>query len=188
MKKYAYKEGGKHMIVLLLILSAAVYTDYRRGIVPNWIIVFGIVSGLFKSFINGGLEGFLFGIAATVLPIVLLYVIFMIGALGAGDLKLFSVVGSFLGVKGVLVSLCIAFVIGAIISIIKMIRYHNFKERIYYFISYIADVVRSGKWTLYDIRQNENSTKSLSEDFPKHKIHFSMPILFGTILYMGGIF
>lgn len=176
------------MIVLLLILSAAVYTDYRRGSIPNWIIVFGVVSGLFKSFINSGLEGFLLGAVATVLPIVLLYFVFMIGTIGAGDLKLFSVVGSFLGIKGVLISLCIAFVIGAVISIIKMIRYHNFKERIYYFISYIADVVRSGKWTLYDTRLNEDSTKNLSESFPEHKIHFSISILLGTILYIGGIF
>lgn len=176
------------MIVLLLILLAAVYTDYRRGIVPNWIIVFGIVSGLFESFIKGGLESFLLGIAAAVLPVVLLYFVFMIGALGAGDLKLFSVVGSFLGIKGVLISLCIAFVIGAVISIIKMIRYHNFKERIYYFFSYVADIARSGKWTLYDTRLNEDSSKSSSENIPEHKIHFALPILLGTLMYMGGIF
>ncbi len=176
------------MIVLLLVLLAAVYTDYRRGIVPNWMIVFGIVSGLFESFINCGLDGFLFGIAAAVLPIVLLYFVFMIGALGAGDLKLFSVVGSFLGIKGVLVSLCIAFVIGAVISIFKMIRYHNFKERIYYFFSYVADIAKSGKWTLYDTKLNEDSTKNSLENFPEHKIHFALPILLGTILYVGGIF
>lgn len=176
------------MIVLLLILLAAVYTDYRRGCIPNWIIVFGVISGLFESFIGGGVETFLLGIVAMILPVVILYPVFMIGALGAGDLKLFSVIGSFLGIRGVLISLCIAFVIGAVISIIKIIQVHNFKERIYYFFSYIADLVRSGQIKLYETKLNEEFIKNSSHNFPDHKIHFALPIFLGTVTYIGGIF
>ena len=56
------KGSGKSMIVLLLILLAAVYTDYRQGKIPNWIIIFGIISGLIISFLHGGISILLEGL------------------------------------------------------------------------------------------------------------------------------
>ena len=44
------------MIVLLLILLAAVYTDYRQGRIPNWMIIFGFISGLVIRFLHGGFK------------------------------------------------------------------------------------------------------------------------------------
>ena len=179
------------MIVLLLILSAAVYTDYRQGRIPNWIVVFGIISGLIICFLHGGLGSFLEGLCGMVLPVVLLYPAFMIGGLGAGDVKLFAVVGCYLGIKGVLNSLIVAFVIGAIMSLVKMIRFRNFKERIYYFFSYTADLFLKGKWRLYENAENgsfgEEENSHNSSNFPKHKIHFALPIFLGVIVHMGGI-
>lgn len=179
------------MIVLLLILSAAVYTDYRQRRIPNWIVGFGVVSGLFICFLHGGVSSFLEGLCGMVLPVVLLYPAFMIGGLGAGDLKLFAVVGSYLGIKGVLISLTFAFVMGAILSLVKMIRFHNFKERIYYFFSYTSDIFLKGKWRLYetveDISSCEENVSENSSNFPKHKIHFALPIFLGVVVYVGGV-
>lgn len=179
------------MIVLLLILSAAVYTDYRYGRIPNWIVGFGIISGLFICFLHGGIGAFSESLCGMVLPVVLLYPAFMVGGLGAGDLKLFAVVGSYLGIKGVLISLIFAFVTGAIISLVKMIRFHSFKERIYYFFSYMTDIFLKGKWQLYENAENvsyeEDSVFQNSSNFPTHKIHFALPIFLGAIVYMGGV-
>lgn len=179
------------MIVLLLILLAAVYTDYRQGRIPNWIILFGVISGLLISFLHGGIGFFLEALGGMFLPVVLLYPAFVIGGLGAGDLKLFAVVGSYLGIKGVLISLIIAFVVGAIVSLVKMIRFHNFKERIYYFFSYVTDIFFKGKWKLYEMTEGETSdgrdTTENSLDFPKHKIHFALSILLGVVVYVGGV-
>lgn len=179
------------MIVLLLILLAAVYTDYRQNRIPNWMIIFGMISGLLISFLHGGLELFCEGLGGMILPVILLYPAFVIGGLGAGDLKLFAVVGSYLGIKGITISFMIAFVIGAIISLVKMIRFHNFKERIYYFFSYMADIFLRGKWRLYELTDpqalDERKAVDDSLDFPKHKIHFALPIFLGVVIYIGGI-
>ena len=101
------------MIALLMILIAAVYTDYRQNRIPNWIIVFGLISGCFISYMYGGIGMLLEGLLGMVLPIVLLYPVFVIGGMGAGDLKLFAVVGSYLGIKGITISFVSAFVVGA---------------------------------------------------------------------------
>ena len=178
------------MIVLLLILTAAVYTDYRLKRIPNWIIVFGIISGLIISFLHGGIGLLCEGLGGMILPVILLYPAFAIGGLGAGDLKLFAVAGSYLGIRGITISLIIAFTTGAIISLVKMIRFHNFKERIYYFFSYITDVFLKGKWRLYERTDGQalDATEALDDslDFPKHKIHFALPIFLGVAIYIGG--
>lgn len=179
------------MIVLLLILLAAVYTDYRQNRIPNWMIIFGILSGLIISFLHGGLELFCKGLGGMILPVILLYPVFVIGGLGAGDLKLFAVAGSYLGIKGITISFIIAFIIGVIISLVKMIHFHNFKERIYYFFSYIADIFLRGKWRLYELSDGISAADrgdiEESIDFPKHKIHFALPIFLGVAIYIGGV-
>ena len=176
------------MIVLLLILMAAVYMDYRQNRIPNWMVIFGIISGFVISYVHGGIGTVLEGFLGMFLPIIFLYPLFMIGAIGAGDLKLFAVAGSYLGIKGITISFMVAFMVGAIISLVKMLRFHNFKERIYYFFSYMADILLKGKWKLYEesggqakIQVEEESTK-----FPNYKIHFSLSILLGVMFYIGG--
>lgn len=189
--KFWLKGSGKSMVVLLLILLAAVYTDYRQKRIPNWIIVFGITSGLVISLLHGGIGLLCEGIGGMILPVILLYPAFAIGGLGAGDLKLFAVAGSYLGIKGITNSIIIAFVLGAMISLVKMIRFHNFKERIYYFFSYVTDIFLKGKWRLYELTDgqalDESKVSDDSLDFPNHKIHFALPILLGVVIYIGGV-
>ena len=173
------------MIALLMILIAAVYTDYSQNRIPNWIIVFGLISGCFISYMYGGIGMLLEGLLGMVLPIVLLYPVFVIGGMGAGDLKLFAVVGSYLGIKGITISFVSAFIVGATISLVKMLCFRNFKERIYYFFSYLSDLFIEGKWQLYETSKGQSSEESL--EFPKHKIHFALPIFLGVAIYLGGI-
>lgn len=149
------------MCVLLVILLAAVFTDYRYGKIPNWIILFGIMSGLLISFIHEGFLCCLEKMGAIILPVVLLYPVFAFGGIGAGDIKLFSVTGSFLGIKGVISSLIFAFIVGAIISLIKIIRFQFLKNLI---------------------------SKKSSTVFPKNKIHFAIAVFLGVMIYIGGIF
>lgn len=153
-------------------------------------ILFGVISGFIISFIHGGLGMLLEGLLGIVLPVVLLYPVFMIGGMGAGDLKLFAVAGSYLGIKGITFSFVFAFLIGAAISLVKMLFFHNFKERFYYFFSYTADLFLKGKWKLYEtsegqaLMENEGDEKSFN--FPKYKIHFALPIFLGVAIYIGG--
>ena len=178
------------MIVLLLILIAAVYTDYKQNRIPNWISIFGVLSGLIISFIHGGVSQCLEGMGAMILPVLVLYPIFKIGGMGAGDLKLFAVAGSYLGIQGIIISFVIAFITGAIISLLKMMFFQNFKERIYYFISYLSDIFLKGKWRIYEMSEEQlfghNKAMDCSLKIPQHKIHFALPILVGVLFYLGG--
>lgn len=91
----------QHCLVLT-VATGAVWMDLRtRRIANEWIIT-AWIAGLVTQLIRYGAAGagiFLFGM---LFPILALYILFYFHMLGAGDIKLLSAVGGFLGVPAIL--------------------------------------------------------------------------------------
>ena len=121
--------------------------------ISNHLITIGLITGLFyqiqKQGITAGILAVLVGIGISM---ILLYPLFLVRGIGAGDVKLFMVAGCFLDPKNLIYAMVAAFLIGAIMGLIKIIL-NNFMKK----------------------RQRPKT------------IHFSVPILFGTLLIMGGV-
>lgn len=113
----------------------------------------------------------------------LLYPLFKIGALGAGDVKLFVMIGCFYAVRDMAYILAGAFVIGAAFSVCKLIAERNGRERFRYFFSYLYEVLRSGQLKLYGEERKQDD-----HAYCKNKIHFAVPVLFSVVCRMGGLF
>ena len=160
------------------MLSA--FADLKTDRIPNGFLLLGTLIGLGGSLYSGRqvLE-----IAVSVsLAFLLLYPLYKIGALGAGDVKLFLMIGSFCAAKELLIILAGAFVIGAVFSVVKLLAEHNGRGRMYYFFSYLSEVMRSGHWKIYG--------EDLVEDYRtyhKNKIHFALPVLFSAAMRIGGL-
>ena len=175
---------GKIVIVLIVLLIIACFMDYKYGKIYNFLIMTGIAAGCADCIRQKGIKGFLFWLGLFLLPILLTYPLYMIGVLGAGDVKLMAVAGGFLSFQSCLWFLFAAFVIGAFLSLIKMLYEKNFKERMTYFFSYLWELFCLGGVRLYHSREMLNE----SSDLKKQKIHFAGPILCSVLLHMGGIF
>jgi prepilin peptidase CpaA len=86
---------ASNLTLLGIIIVASVF-DIKERRIPNWVIVFGLIAGLVLGSLQGSTQlilsigGFCAGIAALLLP-------FAFGWMGAGDVKLFAVVGALLG-------------------------------------------------------------------------------------------
>lgn len=119
--------------ILITLLSVAAMCDLFYAKIPNVIITAGLFSSLCVNLYYVGIGGIGKYFAAVVISLLTGMVIFAFGVLGAGDIKLFIVIGAFLGVRGVLGSFGRAILIGAIEGGIKMImagrwrRYPNKK-------------------------------------------------------------
>ena len=118
-------------MLLLLLLSAL--ADLKTDRIPNGFILLGMITGIAGGVLSGrGLSDIL----ASMLPaFLLMYPLYMIGALGAGDVKLFVMIGSFQRVGDFFPILAGAFVIGAGFSLVKLAVEKNGRERFRYFFS-----------------------------------------------------
>ena len=73
------------------MLSA--FADLKTDRIPNGFLLLGMIIGVSGSILSGrNLSDIL---ASVLLAFLLMYPLYMIGALGAGDVKLFVMIGSF---------------------------------------------------------------------------------------------
>ena len=168
--------------VLLLYLFFMVISDLHTDRIPNGFLLTGILTGLFGSFWQYGVNGLLQSAVSMAAAFLLTYPVFKIGALGGGDIKVFLVIGSFLPVRECLVIMAAAFLAGGVFSVGKLLAEKNGRERLYYFLSYVGEVARSGHFRIYGEDWKEDRVR-----YRKNKIHFTVPILIGAALRIGGL-
>ena len=190
----------------MLWLSAACYFDYRRDRIPNALIGFGMLTGLFYRgylFYMGGLSGDggeILKTEAVIGPIlpeflmmagllllrmgivfVLFYPLYKLGMLGAGDVKLFCLLVCFL--QGHECTVCIvgSMVIAALAGAGKLLLQENLQERLQYFCSYVADVAKSKAFRLYFENAGQQEKRKAS-------LHMAGTVLLSVLLHAGGVY
>lgn len=130
------------IVCLFILLLIAVYTDYRYGKIPNTLILTGFLIGIlwlvFQEIIFGGQEKsltesvlrllqILIGkIPCVLIPFLFFYPFFSLGVLGAGDVKLFSMMGIYFSFYPLIINIFLAFLAAAILAVMKMLMQKSF--------------------------------------------------------------
>ena len=109
------------MLILYGFLIVAVIMDLRSGKISNRLILTGIGVALIRRLLQEGCVGLLTGVIQISFPVIVLYLFFLIGALGAGDIKLFSLIGGFINFRELITCIVASFVLGAVWSLIKLL-------------------------------------------------------------------
>ena len=149
----------------VVIAGTAMIMDLRTAKVDNGWILFSMFVGFVLCIRERGVSGIRFFLMGSGAPL-FLAVLFVLGMLGAGDIKLFCALGSVMGFSEILKCICI------------LISEHNFCERIRYFMSYLENTVKNKQILSYGKKDI-----SLPENF-----HFTVPIFLSVLLYAGGIY
>ncbi len=107
---------------------AVVYYDFAGGKIPNRMIGVGYAIAISYTLSTSGIRCIPEMTIGAMLPLISLFALFHIHALGGGDLKLLSVLGVLFGVRiaGLIVD---AFIIGACQSLIRLMLNHPFFQR-----------------------------------------------------------
>lgn len=166
------------MVILCAFLAIACIYDYRDRRIPNWLIGVMAVQGAVWRFLDRGMWGVCLWLGGMVTIVVLLYPLFKIGSLGAGDVKLFGVTAGFLPFEKILLFLFFSLLIAAVISLIKMWKDKSFGHRMRYLSGYLVSVVKSGRWRLYS-RKGEGKETGIC---------LAGPAFFSILLYLGGVY
>ena len=119
------------IFVCTFTLIAMLY-DILSYKIPNWLAGVSLITGIAYSFVNGGKAGLLFSVCGVFIPILLLFGLYLLGALGAGDVKLFAAIGAFVQLK-IIPVICICFLVAAPIGILAMFLNKKEKMRLYKF-------------------------------------------------------
>jgi prepilin peptidase CpaA len=110
-------------IALLIPLAIIIaYYDVRYRRIPNPFVLATFVSGLAMNAMFGGLQGVLASLAGCALGFVLMFVLHVFGAMGAGDVKLFAAIGAVTGAHLILPTFLVVVLTGGLLAIISIIR------------------------------------------------------------------
>ena len=106
----------------VVVATAAVFTDTKKGIIPNRLTIPAMVLGLI---VNAGLSGMAgLGIAAQGMAVALglMLLPFVLGGMGAGDVKLLIALGAWLGPGLVAWTFIYAALLGGAVALLLIVR------------------------------------------------------------------
>lgn len=122
--------------ILLVLLPASLF-DIWRYKVPNALIIAALIISLVGHIEMQGLIGVYPWFVGTIVPFFLTYFFYRLRMIGASDVKVFCVVGSFVGIEACLKIMFVSIFTGAVLAIFKVAGKKNLRYRFSYFLQYI---------------------------------------------------
>jgi prepilin peptidase CpaA len=157
-------------LALLLLVVTAVVLDFLCFKISNRLIVAGYFLAFAFRFAQGGVQEMMIALWNISFPVIILYLFYRMRAIGAGDVKLFSMIGGFLNFKETVYCIVFSFAIGAVFSLGKLLYYGN-----------LSKGLRDGGSYIWGLLGGNLQEYHLSGSRKQHVIHFSLAILLGTV-------
>ena len=156
--------------MLFSLLTVAAVQDIESGKVSNRLIVTGLMIGIIVQVTADRVWGVYYFLRNISVPVILLYLLFQMRVLGAGDIKLFSMIGSILTIGELFRCMAYSFLTAGTAAVLFLAVDTNRRQRLLCAVGYLFHILRSGEITPYPI---DHETERI-------RFAFSVPILFGT--------
>jgi len=108
---------GIEIVLLALLLTAAIY-DVRFRRIPNWISVTGVAIGLTMNAFLFGVPGLWLSLRGLGLGFGVYFLLYLVRAMGAGDVKLMGAVGAMVGWQDWFGIFLITAILGGVMALI----------------------------------------------------------------------
>lgn len=110
-------------IALLLPLAIVIaYYDVRYRRIPNAFVLATLIGGIAINAIFGGFSGVAASVGGCLLAFVLMFMLHIFGAMGAGDVKLFAAIGAVTGSQMVIPTFVVVILTGGLLAVVSMVR------------------------------------------------------------------
>jgi len=135
----------KVLIVLLTVLIAAAVYDVRYRKIPNWISMGGVLLGFLINFLIGPPEGgLLFALKGFAAGFGLYMVLYVLRAMGAGDVKLMGAVGALVGGERWFGIFLITAIVGGIMAFVLVTVRGRLKKTLFN-VGFILSELKHGR-------------------------------------------
>lgn len=169
------------MGILIGVFSAAVFMDWRYYSIPNVCTAVGMANGLILTYMSFSWLGLARALGAAAVLFAAFYPFYLLGALGAGDVKLFMMMGCYhplLEQDGLLHYMLATMALAAVSSLVKMAAYPESRERLLYLMRYIRKAVLTGAMDDYETGQTKK----------RCVVRLSIPAFLSLLLMGAGVY
>lgn len=144
--------------------------------VKNWLIIVGLFYAFLYHSIRNGYDGIIRTAVGIFITFFILYSCYLFHAVGAGDVKLFCIVGGLLCLRDTIICIILSFFIGGFFCII-------------YYVQSLAKYFPKNKNRIQKNVRRFSFKIFLENIIIKKKgakIHFTLSIFFSVLLHMEG--
>jgi prepilin peptidase CpaA len=117
------------LLVLALVLIVAVYGEVKENRIPNWLTVTGMGLGLLIGY-EYGERAFWSHLGGMIIGFGFLFVFYVFGGIGGGDVKLMGAVGALMGADLIKPTLFYTATMGAVLAVLMLIWRPDFWARL----------------------------------------------------------
>jgi prepilin peptidase CpaA len=111
--------------ILLTVVLIAALLDVKKRKIPNALTFPAMAVGLIVQALAAGGGGVLSGVLGLIIGTGLFFVIYLMGAIGAGDAKLIGAVGAFVGPKGILMVVLFTALAGGLYALFLLLFFRS---------------------------------------------------------------
>lgn len=104
-------------LLILLVAIPVLYSDYVHHRIPNTLVIAGICGGFALQISSHGAVGALLAAIGLVIGILCLLPFHIVGATGAGDVKLMGAMGAILGPFIIFIAFLLTLIVGSLLGI-----------------------------------------------------------------------
>ncbi|HHY05467.1 MAG TPA: prepilin peptidase [Clostridia bacterium] len=164
-------------LLLLVVLFICCYTDLQERKILNVVVLPAMLVALIMHLLLQGVAGALFWGKGTLVGLALLFIPFALGGLGAGDVKLLGVVGSFKGVFFVFKAFLGAALLGGVFAFLFLLK----KKRLKKTLRNLGSALQVFLFSCFRICNLGNLENDDVEALP-----YGLAIVLGTIVCLAG--
>ena len=132
------------LIGAVLVASAGAVSDARSARIPNWLTYSGLAAALVLRFAVLGWVGLKSGAAGILVAGGLFFILFILGAMGGGDMKLMAAVGAWVGSAQVVAILLTAAFAGGFLAVVYIIFGRRGRQTLWNLVELIRFWLTSG--------------------------------------------
>ncbi|MGA6826338.1 A24 family peptidase [Nitrospira sp. NS4] len=152
--------------LLLVLLGVAAVTDLRTYTIPNWLTGPAVLAGITLHTVTTQFTGLVFSLEGAALGFGLFVILYVCGWMGAGDVKLYAAVGSFLGPAQTISAAIGIAIVGGLLALVVLALHQGWRK------------IGVWLWSMVLTRSVQRLTPGQGED---PKVPYAVAIGLGTI-------
>jgi len=165
--------------ILMLLLAGAAVSDYRSHRIPNWLVLSGAMFGVIynTAMPPSPHDNIFFPLAGLGLGLLLFLPLYLVRAMGAGDVKLLAMIGAFLGPGDTFYAALASMIVGGLLSILFVLMRGTARRLLYN----LGSLFQLG---LLSVAGGSKPNLRIGADLSAGKLPYGVAIAIGTIGYL----